>query len=51
MPEKQLRIEIATPQSYRSFNEATSCSAPGVMGRFQILTRHAPFVSQLTIGD
>ena len=51
MAEKILQIEIATPQKYRKYENATSCSAPGVLGHFQILVNHAPFVSQMDVGE
>lgn len=51
MAEKIFQIEIATPQKYHNYDSALSCSAPGALGRFQILYDHAPFVSQLDIGE
>lgn len=51
MAEKIFQIEIATPQKYRKYENATSCSAPGVLGHFQILVNHAPFVSQMDVGE
>lgn len=51
MAEKFFHIEIATPQMYQSYEKASSCSAPGALGRFQILVDHAPFVSQLNVGE
>lgn len=36
---------------YQSYDKAISCSAPGTLGRFQILVDHAPFVSQLNVGE
>ena len=45
-----MQIEIATPQKYLKFDDLESCSAPGVLGQFQVLTKHAPFVSELTVG-
>lgn len=51
MAEKIFQIEIATPEKYEKYENAVSCSAPGVLGRFQILLNHAPFVSQLDIGE
>ncbi len=51
MAEKIFQIEIATPQKYQNYDSALSCSAPGAMGRFQILFDHAPLVSQLDIGE
>lgn len=51
MADKFFKIEIATPQKFRQYEEAVSCSAPGVLGSFQILYDHAPFAAQLEIGD
>ncbi len=51
MAEKYLNIELATPQRKQSIGEAKSCSAPGVLGKFQILPEHTAFISELTIGE
>jgi len=51
MAENSLEIELATPEQYQSFENVKSCSATGVLGRFQVLTNHAPFISQLEIGE
>ena len=51
MDAKYFQIEIATPQDHRNFDRASSCSAPGVQGRFQILFNHAPFISLLDVGE
>lgn len=51
MAEKIFQIEIATPQKYRKYENAINCSAPGVLGYFQILVSHAPFVSQMDVGE
>jgi F-type H+-transporting ATPase subunit epsilon len=51
MAEKIFQIEIATPQKYRKYENAISCSAPGVLGHFQILVNHAPFVSEMDVGE
>lgn len=51
MAQKSLNIELATPTSKQSIGEASSCSAPGVLGRFQILPGHADFISELAVGD
>jgi F-type H+-transporting ATPase subunit epsilon len=51
MAEKIFQIEIATPQKYEKYENAVSCSAPGVLGHFQILVNHAPFVSQMDVGE
>jgi len=51
MAEKHLKIELATPDSKQSIEPALSCSAPGVLGRFQILPNHAAFISELAVGE
>lgn len=51
MADKFIKIEIATPQKFRQYEEAVSCTAPGVMGSFQVLYDHAPLVAQLEIGE
>lgn len=51
MDAKHFQIEIATPQDHQNFEQVSSCSAPGVQGRFQILFNHATFISLLDIGE
>ncbi len=51
MAEEYLKIEITTPHKQWMFEEAISCSAPGTLGRFQVLVKHAPLMSQLGIGE
>ncbi|RMG67813.1 MAG: F0F1 ATP synthase subunit epsilon [Calditrichaeota bacterium] len=51
MADKRLRLEIVTPQRHLAYEEVVSCSAPGVLGYFQILPDHTEFVSELTIGE
>ena len=51
MAQKSLNIELATPTSKQSIGEAESCSAPGVLGRFQILPDHTDFISELAVGE
>ncbi len=46
-----LSIEITTPQKQWRFEHAASCTAPGVLGNFQVLQNHAPLMSELTIGE
>jgi F-type H+-transporting ATPase subunit epsilon len=48
--EKAFKVEIITPGRVVYRDEATSVSAPGVQGRFQILYSHAPFLSAVEIG-
>lgn len=51
MNQEYLNIELATPNGKRSIGQALSCSAPGVLGKFQILPNHTAFVSQLDVGS
>jgi len=46
-----LSIEITTPQKQWRFERAASCTAPGVLGNFQVLQNHAPLMSELKIGE
>lgn len=50
MYEKPFKLEIVSPERVIFSNEAVSLSAPGVVGGFQILYNHAPFLSALTAG-
>ncbi|MBI4536020.1 MAG: F0F1 ATP synthase subunit epsilon [Ignavibacteriae bacterium] len=50
MYERAFKLEIITPSKVVYRNEATSLGAPGVLGGFQILYDHAPFLSALEIG-
>ncbi len=51
MYEKAFQLEIITPTRVVFSEEATSLTAPGVEGGFQILYNHAPFLSALDIGE
>jgi F-type H+-transporting ATPase subunit epsilon len=51
MYEKPFQLEIITPTKVVFKDEATSVSAPGVEGGFQILHDHAPFLSALDVGE
>ncbi|MEK7250282.1 MAG: F0F1 ATP synthase subunit epsilon [Bacteroidota bacterium] len=51
MYEKAFQLEIITPSRVVFKDEATSVSAPGVEGNFQILYDHAPFLSALEVGE
>lgn len=51
MENKALRLDITTPKKQISIDSVEACSAPGVMGRFQILTDHTAFLSELEIGE
>jgi len=50
MYERSFRLSIVTPTRVVFEGEATSLSAPGVMGGFQVLYNHAPLLSSLSIG-
>lgn len=50
MYEKAFQLEIITPSKVVFKGEATSLSAPGVQGNFQVLYDHAPFLSALEVG-
>ena len=51
MTEKSLNIELATPNKKLEIGLASSCSAPGVLGKFQILPGHTAFISELEVGE
>ena len=50
MYEKPFHLEIISPQRVLYRGEATSVSAPGVQGGFQILHDHAPLLAEFEIG-
>lgn len=50
MYEKAFHLEIITPQRIVFQGEASSVSAPGVLGGFQVLYNHAPLISALQAG-
>jgi len=51
MYEKAFKLQIVTPNRVVFQGDATSLSAPGVQGGFQVLYNHAPFLSSLEIGE
>ncbi|HCV42211.1 MAG TPA: F0F1 ATP synthase subunit epsilon [Bacteroidetes bacterium] len=51
MYEKAFKLQIITPGRVVFQDEATSLSAPGTQGGFQILHSHAPFISTIEIGE
>lgn len=51
MYEKAFKLEIITPHRVVFKDEATSVSAPGVVGGFQVLYNHAPILAGLEIGE
>lgn len=48
--EKGFQIEIVTPQKLYFSGEVVSVTAPGDLGRFQVLKNHAPLLSSLKAG-
>lgn len=50
MFDKPFDLEIITPERVMFSERATSVSAPGVEGNFQVLFHHAPFLTTLDIG-
>lgn len=48
--EKLIHLEIVTPSSIVFSEEIISITAPGAEGSFQILAKHAPFISTLNPG-
>lgn len=50
MYEKSFYLEVITPDRAVFRDDATSLSAPGTNGGFQILYNHAPFLSSLEVG-
>lgn len=50
MYEKAFSLEIVTPTKTVFHGEATSLSAPGTLGGFQVLYNHAPLLSSMTVG-
>jgi len=50
MPEALIHLDIITPTKVYFSDDVKSFTAPGVEGSFQILSRHAPFVSTIAIG-
>ena len=51
MYEKPFSLEIIAPDRVVYQGEATSVSAPGALGGFQVLYNHAPLLSLLRIGQ
>jgi F-type H+-transporting ATPase subunit epsilon len=51
MYEKPFHLEIITPTRVVFSDDATSLSAPGVEGGFQVLYDHAPFLTALQPGE
>jgi F-type H+-transporting ATPase subunit epsilon len=51
MYEKAFSLEIITPTRVVFKDEATSLSAPGAEGNFQVLYNHAPLLAALVVGE
>jgi F-type H+-transporting ATPase subunit epsilon len=51
MYEKAFKLQIITPGRVVFQDEASSVSAPGTQGGFQILYNHAPFISTIEVGE
>lgn len=51
MYEKPFKLQIITPGKVVFRDDATSVSAPGTLGGFQILCDHAPLISTIEVGE
>ena len=51
MYEKAFKLQIVTPTRVVFQDDATSLSAPGTSGGFQVLCDHAPFISSIEVGE
>lgn len=51
MTEKEFNLEIVTPKRVVYSASVESFSAPGIMGGFQVLHSHAPFLSIVKVGE
>ncbi|MBU2585245.1 MAG: F0F1 ATP synthase subunit epsilon [Bacteroidetes bacterium] len=49
--EKNIKLEIITPNKVVFSKEVNSVTLPGEAGSFQVLFNHAPLLSNLTIGQ
>jgi F-type H+-transporting ATPase subunit epsilon len=50
MYERSFQLEIVSPTRVVFEGEASSVSAPGTLGGFQVLYNHAPLLSSLEVG-
>jgi F-type H+-transporting ATPase subunit epsilon len=50
MYERSFQLEIVSPNRVVFEGEASSVSAPGTLGGFQVLYNHAPLLSSLEVG-
>ena len=51
MSQTQLRIDIVTPYGVLFSDDAISCIAKGLDGKFQILSSHAALLSNIALGE
>ncbi|MBI4418261.1 MAG: F0F1 ATP synthase subunit epsilon [Ignavibacteriales bacterium] len=51
MTEKTFHLEIVTPKKVVLNSRVTSFTAPGILGGFQVLRSHAPFLSSIGVGE
>lgn len=51
MAEKNFQLDIVTPAKTVYSGIVQSFTAPGVLGNFQVLFNHAPFLSSIGIGE
>ena len=47
----QLSLDIVTPAGVKYTGDVISCIAPGIDGKFQVLTNHANLLAKLAIGE
>jgi F-type H+-transporting ATPase subunit epsilon len=50
MADNLIQLDIVTPAKIVFSDEVKSFTAPGVDGGFQILPRHAPFITTIVVG-
>ena len=50
MPDNLIHLEIVTPRKIDYSDDVKSFTAPGAEGSFQILPRHAAFITTLQVG-
>lgn len=51
MADRTFTLDIVTPERVVLHDEAEALVAPGVEGSFGVLANHAPFLSELAIGE
>ena len=51
MLNRSFHVEIRTPEQLIYEGDVTSIRAPGVVGNFEVLTGHLPFLTALDIGE